>query len=263
MEIEIVCCRVCSLIRGSNHNILPLFEYNFVSQVNGWAFSRIMDGPDSNAYWHPLFLRGLPSLAYKMKRPPKEKNSAAAARTASGATATECPNFLLIAKIAPLPPATPYTISNEGKIHPLKVNEQQEGDSCTAIESIEGIHLMDWASPPPLTSNPFDSDSPSSYESGQQKTPPVAANETKKDDDQKDDASKQDITTCDDGNTKVAQGRDARESLSEIDLRYLANQNRLLLMYVVQNQETEQHESPVPGESAPVDPSPSQGSDTE
>jgi hypothetical protein len=209
-----------------------------------------MEGPDSNAYWHPLFLRGLPSLAYKMKRPPKEKNSAAAARNASGATATECPNFLVIAKIAPLPPAAPYTISNEGKIVPLTnpTAEKQDDSNSSVIDSLEGIHLMDWAAPQPLTTNPFDSNSPSSTESDPKASKPAAApasDETEGDDNQK---AK---STSNQGASAVASSAaDSRERLSEIDLRYLANQNRLLLDYVVQNQGTEQHESPVPAAAA-------------
>ena len=174
----------------------------------------------------------------------------AAARNASGATAMECPNFLLIAKIAPLPPASPYTISNEGKIVPLTnpTTTGQQGDpNSNVMDSLEGIHLMDWATPQPLTRDPFDSNSPSSNESdpkasSSKSVAAPASGEAKKDDHQK----PQSTSSAEAASTAA----DSRERLSEIDLRYLANQNRLLLNYVVQNQETEQHESPVPAAAA-------------
>lgn len=42
---------------------------SFIRQANGWGFRRITQGPDRNAYYHELFLRGLPHLCKKMKRP--------------------------------------------------------------------------------------------------------------------------------------------------------------------------------------------------
>ena len=51
-----------------------------------------------------MFLRGLPNLCSKMKRPPKVKSAAAAARNSAGAT-TGTPDFYRISRIAPLPPA--------------------------------------------------------------------------------------------------------------------------------------------------------------
>lgn len=52
--------------------MMHLISSDFLSQVNGWGFRRITTpGPDFNAYWHELFLRGLPDLAQKMKRPQK------------------------------------------------------------------------------------------------------------------------------------------------------------------------------------------------
>jgi hypothetical protein len=42
-------------------------------QVNGWGFKRITQGPDHNSYYHELFLRGLPRLVRKMKRPTKAR----------------------------------------------------------------------------------------------------------------------------------------------------------------------------------------------
>jgi hypothetical protein len=56
------------------------FEHNkfssFIRQANGWGFRRITKGPDRNAYYHELFLRGIPHLSKRMKRPgPSKKPS--------------------------------------------------------------------------------------------------------------------------------------------------------------------------------------------
>lgn len=80
---------------------------SFMRQVNGWAFNRITEGPDVNAYYHEMFLRGLPNLCFEMRRPPKVKNAAAAARLAAGA-GLGTPDFYQISKIAPLPPCIPF-----------------------------------------------------------------------------------------------------------------------------------------------------------
>jgi hypothetical protein len=65
-------------------------------QVNGWNFKRITQpGPDFNAYWHELFLRGLPHMCAKMKRPQKNELECAKAAPA------EDPNFY---HMPPLPP---------------------------------------------------------------------------------------------------------------------------------------------------------------
>jgi len=49
-----------------------------------------------------MFLRGIPNLCFDMRRPPKVKHAAAAARLASGA-GFGAPDFDRINKIAPLP----------------------------------------------------------------------------------------------------------------------------------------------------------------
>lgn len=50
---------------------------SFIRQANGWGFRRIRkEGPDRNAYYHELFLRGKPELLEDMRRPlPGEKAS--------------------------------------------------------------------------------------------------------------------------------------------------------------------------------------------
>ena len=55
-------------------NVIPTyFEHakfsSFIRQANGWGFRRLTQGKDRNSYYHPLFLRGLPHLCKKMKRP--------------------------------------------------------------------------------------------------------------------------------------------------------------------------------------------------
>ena len=50
---------------------------SFIRQANGWGFRRITQGRDRNSYYHPLFLRGLPHLCKKMKRPGVAEKTAA------------------------------------------------------------------------------------------------------------------------------------------------------------------------------------------
>jgi hypothetical protein len=54
--------------------IIPIyFEHaklsSFIRQANGWDFRRITKGPDRNCYYNPYFLRGIPHLCKKLKRP--------------------------------------------------------------------------------------------------------------------------------------------------------------------------------------------------
>ncbi|KAG7374400.1 HSF-type DNA-binding protein [Nitzschia inconspicua] len=50
---------------------------SFIRQANGWGFRRLTQGKDRNAYYHEMFLRGLPHLCKMMKRPGvSEKQSA-------------------------------------------------------------------------------------------------------------------------------------------------------------------------------------------
>lgn len=66
--------------------------------MNGWGFKRITEGPDLNAYYHEMFLRGLPKVAAKMRRPQKGENTAAK-------DLGQHPDFYKINMFAPLPPA--------------------------------------------------------------------------------------------------------------------------------------------------------------
>ena len=61
--------------------VLPLYfessNYSsFIRIVNAWGFRRLSSGPDENAYYHELFLRGRPHLLSQMKRLPKKARKA-------------------------------------------------------------------------------------------------------------------------------------------------------------------------------------------
>jgi len=68
---------------------------SFMRQVNGWGFKRMTQGPDHNSYYHELFLRGLPHLCYKMRRPARAKLGAG--------DADANPDFYRLSLVAPLP----------------------------------------------------------------------------------------------------------------------------------------------------------------
>jgi hypothetical protein len=69
---------------------------HLVLQVNGWGFKRITEGPDLNAYYHEMFLRGLPQVAAKMRRPLKGQID-------PSKELGQCPDFHKISMLAPLP----------------------------------------------------------------------------------------------------------------------------------------------------------------
>jgi hypothetical protein len=91
--------------KAFEEKIIPKFfrssKYaSFMRQVNGWGFKRITSpGPDFNAYWHELFLRGLPDLCAKMKRPPAKGQDDPDTKQAP----TEDPDFYRISSFAPVP----------------------------------------------------------------------------------------------------------------------------------------------------------------
>ncbi|KAG7343853.1 HSF-type DNA-binding protein [Nitzschia inconspicua] len=227
-------------------HVLPKFfrsakHASFMRQVNGWAFARITEGRDANAYWHPLFLRGLPTLAAKMRRPPKEKNSAASARSTSGASDDSSPNFHIISKIAPLPPNTPYRITAGGHIQPMNPVDARRAeldfvDMGNEEEFLRGVKTMDWAVPQPIEKNPFDSDSHDSEGSNN----PVGVTESNS----KKESPSERLLRGTKGNQSLSNTTIAsspvQQGLSQTDLRYLANQNRYLIMYAAQNQQDEQ-----------------------
>lgn len=61
--------------KSFEQRVIPLFfrhgKYaSFVRQINGWGYRRITSGPDYGAYYHELFLRGMPHLCERIRRPP-------------------------------------------------------------------------------------------------------------------------------------------------------------------------------------------------
>jgi len=80
-----------------SHFSISKFE-SFTRQVNGWGFKRITQGPDINAYYHEMFLRGMPHLIQWMKR-----NTTAQGRRKIRADPRDEPNFYQISSLYPLP----------------------------------------------------------------------------------------------------------------------------------------------------------------
>jgi len=81
--------------------VLPRYfesvNYNsFVRLVNAWGFRRFTTGRDSNAYYHELFLKGMPHLHSKMRRLPKRARKAPISRE-------DEPDFYALDRVAPLP----------------------------------------------------------------------------------------------------------------------------------------------------------------
>ena len=95
------------------------------SQVNGWGFKRITEGPDLNAYYHESFLRGLPELVAEMRRPQKGELPIRKPRGFP-----ENPDFYKISSIAPLPNVTPSSSSSENS----KSSEDVATDSLGSDE---------------------------------------------------------------------------------------------------------------------------------
>jgi hypothetical protein len=80
-----------------SHFSISKFE-SFTRQVNGWGFKRITQGPDINAYYHEMFLRGMPHLIQWMKR-----NTTTQGRRKIRADPRDEPNFYQISSLYPLP----------------------------------------------------------------------------------------------------------------------------------------------------------------
>lgn len=68
---------------------------SFIRQANGWGFRRITQGRDRNSYYNELFLRGLPHLCKKMRRPGVSEKVAA--------DPGHEPDFYKISELHPLP----------------------------------------------------------------------------------------------------------------------------------------------------------------
>jgi hypothetical protein len=212
-----------------------------------------------------MFLRGLPSLCLKMKRPPKGKSAApAAARNAAGAERST-PDFYRISRIAPLPPSTPFTpavaqeTTNANDDAPRHAIESLEVEDTVNYDilggDIDDVQLMvGWPGNLPF-SDPFEEDSSDSdsgrkrrkvesrdasnrkwpsQESGPQSGAKVLASRSTAADDTKS------LTSVEKNNANVKtssvedSSKEAEESqqLTKADLCYLDHQNRILLLYV-------------------------------
>uniref|UniRef100_A0A7S2EC35 HSF-type DNA-binding domain-containing protein n=1 Tax=Trieres chinensis TaxID=1514140 RepID=A0A7S2EC35_TRICV len=89
--------------REFESQVLPVyFDHkkltSFTRQANGWGFRRLTKGSDRNTYYHELFLRGMPFLSKKMKRP-------GVAKKVTGDPELE-PNLYKISEEHPVPEAS-------------------------------------------------------------------------------------------------------------------------------------------------------------
>mmetsp|Transcript_18785 Transcript_18785/g.29090 ORF Transcript_18785/g.29090 Transcript_18785/m.29090 type:complete len:339 (+) Transcript_18785:71-1087(+) len=75
---------------------------SFTRQFNLWGFKRITNGADAGAYYHQMFLRGMPNLAKAMCLPKNEKAKGYIGRLLVNPDAE--PNFYELEKIRPLLP---------------------------------------------------------------------------------------------------------------------------------------------------------------
>ena len=129
--------------------ISHLIVYFFL-QVNGWGFKRITEGPDLNAYYHELFLRGMPQLCLKMRR--------MTTKGKSGADFGECPDFYKISMFAPLPDpdnlegtdaaATPRTIvTKDSSTKASSSSGRKRPNSPSSVSTMSGSYDRHEAGP--------------------------------------------------------------------------------------------------------------------
>eukprot|EP00559_Dactyliosolen_fragilissimus_P007566 CAMPEP_0184855234 /NCGR_PEP_ID=MMETSP0580-20130426/536_1 /TAXON_ID=1118495 /ORGANISM="Dactyliosolen fragilissimus" /LENGTH=522 /DNA_ID=CAMNT_0027349693 /DNA_START=174 /DNA_END=1742 /DNA_ORIENTATION=- len=114
--------------------VIPLYfrhaKYaSFMRQVNGWGFKRITQGPDHNSYYHELFLRGLPQICVKMRRPARSK--------ANNNVSELNPDFYRLNMVAPLP----STKSNKNANHIQESTERNNGNPNLLLQgSYQALH---------------------------------------------------------------------------------------------------------------------------
>jgi hypothetical protein len=204
-----------------------------------------------------MFLRGLPNLCAKMKRPPKVKSAAAAARNSSGAD-SGIPDFNRISKIAPLPPATPClpdrdlpsatTLlqksgdedgSSVGSNSNTSLHPWIGGDSIAAIDmaievsgSAQHMPLVDWSPPSDTWEESNENDPLKSQEDGSDKLKEPEQQESS------DEAVRREAQNSpEDAGGSAAPSSQPQEpggQLSVADMTYLAHQNRILLKHAKQ-----------------------------
>jgi hypothetical protein len=217
------------------------------------------------SFFIQLFLRGIPELSLKMKRPPKVRNAASAARNAAGA-GTGNPDFYRIARIAPLPPSIPFLpVVKETKsasdgsssaapnpryvIQPLvlPVLNNEEGRKKKTAEELEDLHLAGWMPPqeqprvPGLLEigdpfgNNYDGERRGSVvlqgdqdDEESRRSNEGSAGTTRREVDQADSTPASSTTTAAPPPTST----DSSQQLSKADIVYLAHQNRILLSHL-------------------------------
>jgi len=151
------------LPRYFNHSNFDSFNRS----VNGWGFKRLVrEGPDENAYYHELFLRGRHELTSAMSRlisPGK--------RTPNKA---EEPDFYEISRKHPLPdPLAPATLSYEDEeVTQLPAKKRRKVSDSHNVSYHHGYHLNEqaphpmptqYSHPPPYSWQPPPHPHPSSY----------------------------------------------------------------------------------------------------
>jgi len=116
--------------------VLPLYfdycNYNsFVRLINAWGFRRLNTGPDRHAYYHELFLKGMPHLHSRMRRitckdekPPIDQEDE--------------PDLYRISQLFPVPPPTtgmtPSTSTTDLKITSVLSPEDSEVKNVNAVD---------------------------------------------------------------------------------------------------------------------------------
>ena len=105
-----------------SHFSISKFE-SFTRQVNGWGFKRITQGPDVNAYYHEMFLRGMPHLIQWMKR-----STSLQGRRKIRADPRDEPNFYQISSLYPLPDYYSIVCDEESPKNSLP------DDACNSIQ---------------------------------------------------------------------------------------------------------------------------------
>ena len=208
-----------------------------------------------------MFLRGLPNLCAKMKRPPNKFKSAAAPaarNTTFGAESGGTPDFYRICKIGPLPPATPYLPDKKG--FPIATAQSQvfgdeDGSSARsntssltaftaigmAIEVCAGDHahddvsLLDWSSPSDTWKEIDKEDDPLKREEGESDKVKDPLQQESSDEILVLLVGREAQNSPEDAGEESAvpsnQPQEPGEKLSEADMEYLAHQNRSLLKH--------------------------------
>lgn len=94
--------------------------------MNGWGFKRITEGPDLNSYYHEMFLRGLPQVCAKMRRPQKGQGVSQQNKDQLG----QAPDFYKISLFAPLPP-----LEEEEAVRTATPKTPERHESASAVSS--------------------------------------------------------------------------------------------------------------------------------